>query len=262
MSEHANIYEALFAIQGEVAELTKTADNPFYRSKYVPLPDLLKEVLPLCQQHGVLLTQPVVGMEVHTTFRHVASETEVSDAYPLHCADTTNPQALGTAVAYARRYGLKAGLAIIELDDDGNAASTRPGQAAPQNAQPRPQTRPQGSSQGQGRPPAQGRAPAAPQGSTERKGPEPREDDASVVWDLARLLDEDAEAKGEKFRIISKDGATIGLFGKVADNIGIGAGKYDPAEMDPHKLAKVRGFYEYLCKKNDIVMPNDDGLPF
>ena len=134
MTENTNkLWPALFEVQKEIGTMTKDAVNPFYNSKYIPLPELLKVVLPLLTARRVLLMQDVRTSEhgpvVVTSFRHLDSGEVTEDAYPVVCADKANPQAFGTGVSYARRYGLKARLAIIELDDDGNLASQRPAQA-------------------------------------------------------------------------------------------------------------------------------------
>jgi hypothetical protein len=51
-----------------------------------------------------------------------------------------DPQGMGSAITYARRYSLCAMLGIITEDDDGNAASIHPQKQHKQQHQPRPKS--------------------------------------------------------------------------------------------------------------------------
>jgi hypothetical protein len=48
------IYEKLYNLQKDFETLIKSEDNPFFRSKYLPLEDILKHFVPLLNKHKIL----------------------------------------------------------------------------------------------------------------------------------------------------------------------------------------------------------------
>ncbi len=60
-----------------------------------------------------------------TTLRHVSGNT-IEGMLPLEPAKPRDPQSMGSAITYARRYAYMAILGIAAEDDDGNAASRKP----------------------------------------------------------------------------------------------------------------------------------------
>ena len=53
------IHEKLFDLQNEISALSKTKENPFYKSKYFDINDLVHHVKPLLAKHRLLLNQPL-----------------------------------------------------------------------------------------------------------------------------------------------------------------------------------------------------------
>lgn len=55
----------------------------------------------------------------------------MSSDYPINVKDASNPQQFGSALSYARRYGLQSVLLLNAADDDGStaAAATNAGPA-------------------------------------------------------------------------------------------------------------------------------------
>ena len=122
-----NLAKALTAFQSEVKNPANTANNPFFKSKYAPLNDILKEIRPLLSKHGLSVLQAPSGngetISVTTLLMHTSGEW--IEACPLSLrADKPTAQGGGSAITYARRYALSAVLGFSsEDDDDGNAAS-------------------------------------------------------------------------------------------------------------------------------------------
>src|SRR5690625_4310273 len=119
-----NIGIALAKFQAEVKNPKNTADNPFYKSKYAPLQDVLNEVRPLLSKHGLSVIQSPSGdgenISVTTLLLHESGEWIEFDPLVLK-AEKITPQGAGIAVTYGRRYSLSAVLGISsEDDDDGN----------------------------------------------------------------------------------------------------------------------------------------------
>ena len=105
--------------------MVKDAKNPFFKSQYLDLTTILQHVTPLLNEQGLTLLQPLTGDTVTTCI--MDSETgETLASSTLQLPPITDPQKLGSAITYFRRYTLKSLLAIAEEDDDGNKASKAP----------------------------------------------------------------------------------------------------------------------------------------
>lgn len=113
---------ALAALKKEVGALSKTETNPFYNSKYFDINSLLWQVEPLLEKHGLLLLQPILNGSVKSMIFHV--ETEQSVESEISLSGLTDPQKIGSAVTYYRRYTLTSLLGLQAEDDDANTAST------------------------------------------------------------------------------------------------------------------------------------------
>ena len=132
-----NIATALAAAQANMGKALKQANNPHFRSKYADLGNVMDACLPALNEAGIALIQPTGedehGRFVETTLIHGESGEILSCKVPLIVAKN-DMQGYGSAVTYARRYGLMAMAGIAPEDDDGNAAA----KAAPKQEPPKP----------------------------------------------------------------------------------------------------------------------------
>lgn len=134
----AKIAPALLAAQKEMGNAKKEAKNPFFKSVYADLNSVREAVTPALHTHRVSLLQPMVHVEgrnfIETMLLHESGEF-VSSLTEVICKEERNPQALGSAISYARRYGLSAMLSVGAEDNDGEGAMDRkpakPAKAAP-----------------------------------------------------------------------------------------------------------------------------------
>jgi hypothetical protein len=119
-----NISPALLKAQSTMGNAIKDAKNPFFKSSYADL-NAVREVChtPL-NENGITVLQIINGDFVETTLLHESGEF-IQGATRIVCKSQNNPQDYGSAVTYARRYGLQAFLSIGAEDDDGNRASKR-----------------------------------------------------------------------------------------------------------------------------------------
>lgn len=125
--EHADIYAAMFAVQTSVDVVKKTADNPFFKSKYADLPAVWEVIKDTLKENGLLVynvTSSHDGVDyLKTHIRHIPSGTEISSVMQLHLQKPTS-QEYGSCITYMRRYALSSMLGLItDKDDDGNDAS-------------------------------------------------------------------------------------------------------------------------------------------
>jgi hypothetical protein len=131
MSENiSNISAALANFQGEIKNPANTAHNPFFKSKYSPLPEVLNIVRPVLAKHGLSVVQEPVGdgefVSISTWLLHKSGEWMMAEPLRLK-ADKVTAQGAGSAITYGRRYALSAVLGISsEDDDDGNVAEGNP----------------------------------------------------------------------------------------------------------------------------------------
>lgn len=124
--ETDKVVRALFNVKKELRPMVKDSANPFFKSKYLELSDILSNLEPILHGKGLFLTQGTIVREgatlVVNRVTHEESGQYVESEFPAEVANA-DPQKLGSAVSYARRYGLQALFALNVVDDDGNAAS-------------------------------------------------------------------------------------------------------------------------------------------
>ena len=131
LSENINeLSQALSQAQGELKNPYNSADNPFYKSKYAPLPEILNEIRPILNKHGISIIQSPVGtaenIGVQTMVMHTSGQYIICEPYYLHISKV-DAQTAGGAITYARRYALNGLLGISgDDDDDGNTAIAKP----------------------------------------------------------------------------------------------------------------------------------------
>jgi hypothetical protein len=129
--ELSDISAALAKAQGEFEPIKRDKtvtvtmkSGGKYTFSYAPLESILHAVMPALSANGLSLTQSIYqnGKEyVETTLRH-ASGAVLSNRIPIFVRDD-GPQAYGSALTYARRYGVTLLLCVsADDDDDGNAA--------------------------------------------------------------------------------------------------------------------------------------------
>lgn len=116
---------ALAKAQAEMKNATLNKVNPHFKSKYADLAAIRDAVVPILSKHGLSIVQGTTAggafLVVTTRLMHSSGQWIQSD-YPI-TNDTNKPQAMGSALTYARRYSLAAmGAIAAEEDDDGNAA--------------------------------------------------------------------------------------------------------------------------------------------
>lgn len=121
MNKETNIHKKMFLLQQEIGAISKDASNPFYKSKYFDINSLINQLNPLLKKHKVLLSQPTRGKKVFTILKCIESET--TDMAWLKLPEINDPQKLGSAITYYRRYTLASLLGLQAVDDDANVAS-------------------------------------------------------------------------------------------------------------------------------------------
>ncbi|HHZ93966.1 MAG TPA: hypothetical protein EYN67_00015 [Flavobacteriales bacterium] len=123
-----NIAVAMCEVQASMESASKSSDNPFFNSKYADLSEVLRCIKGIIPSKNLSFMQMpsfesgVVSVEtivMHSTGEWISS----TSASPI---SKSNPQGVGDAITYLRRYSLAAIFGLAQQDDDGNSNSEQP----------------------------------------------------------------------------------------------------------------------------------------
>ncbi len=116
--------------RSKMGAVIKGSDNPFYKSKFADINDVIKTIKECLNSNGITYLQPlkikeVAGSKVnvvetillHESGQYISSEIEVVQK------DKDDPQKLGASITYVRRFALQSIVGLPAEDDDGNKAS-------------------------------------------------------------------------------------------------------------------------------------------
>lgn len=119
---------ALLKFQANVDKIKKDANNPFFKSKYASLSNILDTIQAPLLASGLVISQmPTDTNGLATIVIHAESGEFMESTYIMPVKDINNPQAVGSSLTYARRYALAGILGLnIDEDDDANKGSTPP----------------------------------------------------------------------------------------------------------------------------------------
>jgi hypothetical protein len=121
-------YEAFVKAISECENVTASRINSHFKSRYYGLSDLLAEIKPVLGRYGLAAFQvPCSNADrvwISTTIIHISGHKFDCGELGVNAAGL-NPQNIGTAFTYLKRYALSTCLGVAsELeDDDGNQAS-------------------------------------------------------------------------------------------------------------------------------------------
>ena len=119
------IFPALIKAQSEMGNAKKTSNNPFFKSKYADLAEIIdvtKETLS-ANGLGIIQSPGGNGTQISVTARIIHTSGQwIEDTITLN-ATKSDPQQAGSAITYGRRYQQAALFNIAQEDDDGNTAS-------------------------------------------------------------------------------------------------------------------------------------------
>lgn len=123
--------KALVKFHSVMGKVSKDAKNPFFKNKYASLSNIIEAVTKPLNDNGLSVLQ-LPSIEGLTTMLLHESGEWISSISSTPVKDATDPQKLGSAITYARRYALGAILSLnIDEDDDAQKAATPKRQAAP-----------------------------------------------------------------------------------------------------------------------------------
>ena len=122
-----NLATALIKAKESFAPILKTKNNPFFKSKYADLEDVLDAITPSLCANQLCIVQPTRITDsgrtiLITKLIHAESGEELSGEVLL--PENNDPQKLASSLTLLRRHAIISLLALAaEVDDDGNAGS-------------------------------------------------------------------------------------------------------------------------------------------
>ncbi len=122
----AEIAQAICKAQAECEAATKDASNPFFKSKYATLEEIIAVLKKPLANNGLCINQFTDFNEdcswLTTQISHSSGQW-MRGRYLLTPTDN-KPQSVGSSLSYAKRYALQAVMLVPSEDDDGNAAQS------------------------------------------------------------------------------------------------------------------------------------------
>jgi hypothetical protein len=124
-AELNELLSAMSIMQGELCNAKKDSANPFFKSKYADLAEVINVSKDALSKNGLSVLQfPSFEnniVSVTTVIGHKSGQFMSSTmSSPIQKID---PQSIGSATTYLRRYSYSAIVGIAQEDDDGNHAS-------------------------------------------------------------------------------------------------------------------------------------------
>ena len=121
-----NIAGALVKFQSSVSKVAKESNNPFFKSKYASLANILDTIQKPLSESGLAISQFPDENALTTIILHAESGEWMESSYVMPVAKQNDPQAMGSAITYARRQSIGSILNLnIDDDDDGEKAMGR-----------------------------------------------------------------------------------------------------------------------------------------
>lgn len=125
--------KALSLFQTKMEKIKKDSINPFHKNKYASLSTILEHIQIPLAECNLSFSQLPDGEHLVTILIHLESGEYLQSNYLLS-PSKLDPQGVGSAITYARRYALGAILGLnIDEDDDANKASRLNGQQQSNN---------------------------------------------------------------------------------------------------------------------------------
>ena len=118
-----SIYTKLFEAKKQIGKITKDSKNPFFKSNYLSLNGLIDAVDEVLEDNGLIMLQPIEDGKVKTQIFDIDEGRTSIIQSEMTLPNIQDPQKLGSAITYYRRYTLQSLLGLQAQDDDGNTST-------------------------------------------------------------------------------------------------------------------------------------------
>ena len=114
------LFSKMLEFQKLNLSVEKNAKNPFYKSDYITLDNLVSVITPHLNTLWLVLFHYTENREVKTSITDADTGKSIVSSFPL--PDTLEPQKVGSAISYGKRYNIGQLLNIrTDVDDDANS---------------------------------------------------------------------------------------------------------------------------------------------
>lgn len=136
--------DKILKIQSEIGALSKNETNSFFKSKYFDINSLIAQLMPLLEKYELTVIQPLSNIDGKPAIETIVYDKDASrftgtmkgeDVYEkdpriiirnvIPLPENSNPQQMGSAITYYRRYALQSLFLLQAEDDDANHASAK-----------------------------------------------------------------------------------------------------------------------------------------
>ncbi len=121
MEEIKNIYQKLAKVIEQDIKVEKDAKNPFFKSSYTTLNEVLSKIKNTLLKNDLIVIQNPQETGLETLIVDVETGEQIKSFVPY--VSVSDMQKLGGAITYARRYALISMFGLESEDDDGNLAT-------------------------------------------------------------------------------------------------------------------------------------------
>jgi hypothetical protein len=125
------IYKKLLEFQKLGITIKKGSANPFFKSNYANLNEVLDKVTKPLNDMGIVIVPSVQIDGLHTVLWDTEDDTFIESV--VEFVQKADAQKLGSNITYNRRYALVTMLSLEDEDDDGNKASDKGKSVTPAN---------------------------------------------------------------------------------------------------------------------------------
>jgi hypothetical protein len=120
-----NIYQKIEALRKELPAMRKSREG--YNYKYFDINQMIEVLRPLLEKHKLTILQPLTNIEGRPALTTIIADDEENELKTtVTLPDLPDPQKMGSAVTYMRRYALQSLLFMEAEDDDGVKAKPDP----------------------------------------------------------------------------------------------------------------------------------------
>lgn len=123
----ASLYRKVWDAKREIGKVYKNAQS--HHSRYADLNAILDTVEPVLFSFGLIIMQPIRENKVITQLIDIDSGDMVESSIELPAIN--NPQQMGSAISYFRRYTLSSLLSISTTDDDDAVSASKAAPSKP-----------------------------------------------------------------------------------------------------------------------------------
>lgn len=119
-----SLAEKIRNVQSKIKPIVKDATNPFFKSKYFDINGILAELKPLLVAEGITVLQPLTTQNEKLALQTIVISEDEKLEFICPLPENPDPQKMGSAITYFRRYSLQSLFLLEAEDDDAQSAST------------------------------------------------------------------------------------------------------------------------------------------